>query len=181
MASHHQQITRMKTASKAGWVRSFIVFGKDIWSAVQTLSLLRRLSELLAGSGSPAWEMMNVESRQAGEESGPAVWRLTVRSYSDGLSVVYQMTGAEVRHSAGGAVSLSLSLCLSPHSRSGLVGSWNTHTSVSHGALVSPPATMTVSPDRPISRSSPTLPRTPPPQKVPPWKSGTEERDVVVV
>lgn len=47
--------------------------------------------------------------RQASKESGPAVWRLTVRSYSDGLSVVYQMTGAEVRHSAGGAVSLSLS------------------------------------------------------------------------
>lgn len=56
--------------------------------------------------------MMNAESgwvvRQASEESGPAVWRLTVRSYSDGLSVVYQMTGAEVRHSAGGAVSPAL-------------------------------------------------------------------------
>lgn len=56
---------------------------------------------------------MYVESGQAGgqasEENGPAVWRLTVQSYSDGLSVVYQMTGAEVRHSAGGAVSLFLS------------------------------------------------------------------------
>ncbi|KAI9540082.1 hypothetical protein NQZ68_002016 [Dissostichus eleginoides] len=39
--------------------------------------------------------------RQAGEESATAVCRLTARSYSDGLSVVYQMTGAEVRHSAG--------------------------------------------------------------------------------
>lgn len=43
---------------------------------------------------------------RAGKENRLAVKRLTLQSYSDGLSVVYQMTAAEVRHSARGAVSL---------------------------------------------------------------------------
>lgn len=54
-----QKITSTKSASKAGWVRSLIVFGKGIWSAAQTSSPPRWLSELLAGSGSLLWEMMN--------------------------------------------------------------------------------------------------------------------------
>lgn len=80
-----------------------------------------------------------------------------MQSYSDGLSVVYQMTGAEVRHSAGYAVSLFLSLSLFPYSRSRLVGSRNTHThlSATELCLAHQQRTMTVSSDRPISRSSP--------------------------
>lgn len=74
-----------------------------------------------------------------------------------------------------------LSLSSSPRSRSGLLGSWNTHAILSrHGALVSPqPHKMTVSPDRPISCSSPSLhlPCSPSVER----RSGTEERDVAVV
>lgn len=95
MASRRQQITRKKTAeSDVFWGKAFEV--------------QRRLCHFLSGGldcwqvrAGPAGGIMMVERR-----TRLPVERVTLQSYSDGLSVVYQMTAAEVRHSARGAVSL---------------------------------------------------------------------------
>lgn len=105
MASHHQQIMRKKTASKAGRVQSFwerhlkcgadfVTFSAAVWAAGRF--------------GRSSWRNYDGGKRagRAGKENRLAVRQLTLQSYSDGLSVVYQMTAAEVRHSAWGAVSL---------------------------------------------------------------------------
>lgn len=105
MASHHQQIMRKETASKAGQVRSFrerhlkcgaefVTFSVAVWAAGRF--------------GRSGWRNYDGGKRtgRARKENWLAVKQLTLQSYSDGLSVVYQMTAAEVRHSAWGAVSL---------------------------------------------------------------------------
>lgn len=152
MASHHRQIRRMKTASEAGWVRSFIVFrerhlkcGADfvtfsaaVWAPGRFRQSSRRNDERGKRAGRPA--------RRTGRLSGG--WQCS-RIQMDYQSCIRWQ---ELKWDT---VPVVRSLSPSPHSRPGLVGSWHTHTSVSHGALVSPqPHTMTVSPDRPISRSS---------------------------
>lgn len=110
MASHHQQIMKKETASKAGQVRSFrerhlkcgaefVTFSVAVWAAGRFGRSSRRNYDGGRRTG------------RASKENRLAVKQLTLQSYSDGLSVVYQMTAAEVRPSAWGAVSLSLSPC----------------------------------------------------------------------
>lgn len=72
----------------------FVTFSVAVWAAGR----FGRSSWRNYGGGKRAG--------RAGEEKRLAVKRLTLQWYSDGLSVVYQMTAAEVRHSARGAVSL---------------------------------------------------------------------------
>lgn len=122
-------------------------------------------------------------SGPACKESRPAVWQLTVWSYSDGLSVVYQMTGTEVRHSASGAVSPSLPLSPQPVWAASYLE--HMHPSATELWLAHQPQTVTVSPDRLITRLPASSQAPPPPNKnagllVKEW-DGAEERDVVVV
>lgn len=147
MASYQQHITRIKNCKQSKMSQKFYsIWERHLKCSVDFLTSSAavwapgRFGQSRLRNDERGERVGRQAGRQASKESRPAVWRLTVRSYSDGLSVVYQMTGAEVRHSAGGAVSLSPPH-LFPYSRFKLVGSWNMHTSVSHGALASPPAT----------------------------------------
>lgn len=137
MASHHQQVTRMKTASEAQWVRSFIVFGKGIWSAVQTLSLFFSAALRAPGRfGHSSWRN-DERGKWAGMRAGrPArrTGRLSSSWQCSRIQMDYQscIRWQELKWDT---VPAALSLSSSPHTRSELVGGWNTHTILSDTEL----------------------------------------------
>lgn len=173
MASHHQQVTRMKTASEAQWVRSFIVFGKGIWSVVQNLSLFFSAALRAPGRfGQSSWR--NDERGKRAGRPARRTGRLSSSWQCSRIQMDYQscIRWQELKWDTVPAV---LSLSSSPHGRSELVGSWNTHTILSDMGLW-------------LAHSHPKwqFPLTgplvaPPPLYISHLPCGTEEWDVAVV